>query len=107
VRAVLAESFERIHRSNLVGMGVLPLEYLRGENRASLQLGCDEVFDVLGLEDGLHPGQRLTVRATPVGGSPRDFEVTARIDAPIEVLYYQHGGVMQFALRELMRSSGG
>jgi aconitate hydratase len=103
VRAVLAESFERIHRSNLVGMGVLPLEYVPGQNRDSLHLQGDEVFDVLGLEDGLQPGQRLTVRATPDAGSPQTFEVTARVDAPIEVLYYKHGGVLQLALRELMR----
>jgi aconitate hydratase len=105
VRAVIAESYERIHRSNLVGMGVLPLQYLQRENRASLELTGEETFDVLGLEDGLRPGQRLTVHASIERQLSKEFEVVARLDSAIDVMYYRHGGVLQLALRQLIAES--
>ncbi len=104
VRAVIAESFERIHRSNLVGMGVLPLEFLPGESRLTLGLTGLERFDVLGIADGLEPSQILTVRATDASGD-RIFAVRCRIDTPTEVSYYRHGGILPFVLRQLARSS--
>src|SRR5690606_18545472 len=103
VRAVIAESFERIHRSNLVGMGVLPLEFLPGESRLTLGLTGLERFDVLGIADGLEPSQILTVRATDASGD-RIFSVRCRIDTPTEVSYYRHGGILPFVLRQLARS---
>jgi aconitate hydratase len=103
VRAVVAESFERIHRSNLIGMGVLPLQYLPGESRALLGLNGDEFFDVRGLEGAaLTPRQRVTVHASTPAGGTRTFEVIARLDSPVEVQYYQHGGILPFVLRQLL-----
>jgi aconitate hydratase len=100
VRAVIAESFERIHRSNLIGMGVLALEFLRGENAASLGLTGREVFDIEGVET-LSPKKKLTVKAKSDGGE-KTFQVTARVDTPEEVLYYQHGGILQYVLRQML-----
>jgi aconitate hydratase len=100
VRAVIAESFERIHRSNLIGMGVLALEFLRGENAASLGLTGREVFDIEGVET-LAPKKKLTVKAKSDGGE-KTFQVTARVDTPEEVLYYQHGGILQYVLRQML-----
>jgi aconitate hydratase len=94
----LAESFERIHRSNLIGMGVLPLQFLPGESPSSLGLSGEETFEVTGLEaagDGPLP-ERLQVSA---GG--RSFEVTLRIDTPVEAEYYRHGGILPYVLRAL------
>jgi len=105
VKAVIAESYERIHRSNLVGMGVLPLQFLPGEGRGSLGLNGTETFDVVGLSDALKPGQRVTVRATDPDGQTREFETLVRIDSPIEVDYYRHGGVLQYVLRGLAKNS--
>src|SRR5438045_6478170 len=99
LRAVIAESYERIHRSNLVGMGVLPLQFLPGENRQSLGLTGAEAYDVLGLGDHLTPGQKVTVRVRRDGDRERTFEATVRIDSPIEVEYYRHGGVVPYVLR--------
>jgi len=96
VRAVIAQSYERIHRSNLVGMGVLPLEFAPGQSAESLGLTGEETFEVRGIADGLAPRQRLTVRA----GS-KTFEAVARVDTPQEVDYYAHGGILQFVLRQL------
>jgi aconitate hydratase len=104
VRAVLAKSFERIHRSNLVGMGVLPLEFDAGQDAASLGLTGRETFDIDGVAEGLSPAKRLTVRATRADGSSQTFQVTARADTPNEVDYYQHGGILQFVLRQLLSS---
>jgi aconitate hydratase A / 2-methylisocitrate dehydratase len=104
VRAVLAESYERIHRSNLVGMGVLPLQFLPGESAASLGLTGRESYTVHGLSDGLSPKQRLTVVArgdAADGGQERRFEAIARLDGPIDVGYYRHGGILQAVLRRL------
>jgi aconitate hydratase len=103
VKAVIAESFERIHRSNLVGMGVLPLQFLPGESRTSLGLTGADAYDVC-LGANLTPRQKVTVRVRRDGGALRTFEATVRIDSPIEVEYYRHGGVLQYVLRQLLRS---
>ncbi|HSO00480.1 MAG TPA: hypothetical protein VLS89_19445, partial [Candidatus Nanopelagicales bacterium] len=101
VRAVIGKSFERIHRSNLVGMGVLPLEFAPGEDAQSLGLTGHESFAVSGIAEGLTPGKKLTVTATGPDGGKKTFTVTARVDTPNEVDYYQHGGILQFVLRSL------
>jgi aconitate hydratase len=98
VRAVIAESYERIHRSNLVGMGILPLEFLAGDTRKTLGLTGDEVVDISGIAAGIKPGMKLTVTA---GG--KSFQVMARVDTPAEVEYLLHGGILQYVLRSLAR----
>jgi aconitate hydratase len=108
VRAVLAESFERIHRSNLVGMGVLPLQFLPGDSAASLGLTGRETFEVHGLAEDLSPKKRLTVvaRADPKdGGAEKRFEAIARLDGPIDIGYYRHGGILPAVLRRLASAS--
>jgi aconitate hydratase len=106
VRAVLAESFERIHRSNLVGMGVVPLQFRAGESAATLGLTGDEVYDLAGLVTGVTTGfaggKELTVTAAKGDGSKVTFAVECRIDTPQEVLYYQHGGILPYVLRQLL-----
>ncbi|HTW88451.1 MAG TPA: aconitate hydratase AcnA [Candidatus Binataceae bacterium] len=102
VRAVIAESFERIHRSNLIGMGVLALEFLPGQGRKSLGLSGREVYSIAGLKAGVKPRQHLTVRAEE-NGQRREFEVVARVDTPEEVEYLRHGGILPFVLRDLLR----
>jgi aconitate hydratase len=101
VRAVIAESFERIHRSNLIGMGVLPLQFAAGENLGSLGLSGEESFDFGDLEDGR--AKTVTVTARPGGGSPVEFEASVRLDTPNEVTYFQNGGILQTVLRNLKR----
>jgi aconitate hydratase len=103
VRAVIAESFERIHRSNLIGMGILPLEYLTGENRESLGLTGEELYTIAGLGERIAPRSRVTVTATEVHPPHRvlTFDVTVRIDTPDEAEYYRHGGILQYVLRQL------
>jgi aconitate hydratase len=101
VRAVIAESFERIHRSNLVGMGVLPLEFTNGETRQSLGLTGFETFDIEGLDGGLKPRAKLTVKAEGDGAS-KTFTVVARIDTPEEMRYYTNGGILPYVLRQLV-----
>jgi aconitate hydratase len=101
VRAVLAESYERIHRANLVGMGVLPLEFLPGEGASSLALTGREVFDIGGLS-GLAPRSKLRVTAKREDGSTFSFEVVARLDSPIDVEYYRNGGILHTVLRSLI-----
>ncbi|TAM75466.1 aconitate hydratase AcnA [bacterium] len=101
VHAVIAESFERIHRSNLVGMGVLPLQFVGGQSTRSLDLTGEETFAVQGIAGSLAPRQRLKVTATGVGGKATSFEVLCRIDTPDEVEYYRHGGILQYVLRQL------
>jgi aconitate hydratase len=103
-RAVLAESFERIHRSNLVGMGVLPLVYESGQSAESLGLTGREVFDITGLEAGLKPRQKVKVRAAREDGSVLEFSAIARLDTPIDVEYYRNGGILQTVLRKLAKS---
>ena len=102
VRAVIAESFERIHRSNLVGMGVLPLEFVGGETRQSLGLTGFETFDVEGLGEELRPRATLTVKATAADGSAKTFKVLCRIDTPEEMRYYKHGGILPYVIRQLV-----
>jgi aconitate hydratase len=102
VCAVVAQSYERIHRSNLVGMGVLPLQFHEGTNAQSLGLDGTESYDVVGLESELKPQQELTLRVTRADGSTLDVPVRSRIDTPIEIDYYQHGGILQYVLRQLM-----
>jgi aconitate hydratase len=105
VRAVLAESFERIHRSNLVGMGILPVQFRPGENRETLGLTGHEVYDIEGLAHGLTPRQTITVRARREDGSEIVFSAIARVDTPIEVEYYRHGGILPYVLRQLLREN--
>jgi aconitate hydratase len=102
VRAVLAESFERIHRSNLVGMGVLPLEFLPGENRESLGLKGSEKIDITGLAEGITPRKKVAVRAEDAEGGVKMFTAVTRIDTPEEVEYYRHGGILPFVLRKMV-----
>ena len=104
VKAVLAESFERIHRSNLVGMGILPLVYEPGQNAESLGITGRETFDVLGLTGELKPRQKVKVRATREDGSVLEFSVIARLDTPVDVDYYKNGGILQTVLRGLAKS---
>jgi aconitate hydratase len=104
VRAVLAESYERIHRSNLVGMGVLPLQFEEGESAASLGLSGQEVFDIAGLDDAIRPRAHVTVTATSPDGSRRIFQAVPRLDSMIEVNYYRNGGILPTVLRTLLNS---
>jgi aconitate hydratase len=101
VRAVIAESFERIHRSNLIGMGVLPVEFEPGETRESLGLAGHEVFDIEGVVR-LKPREKLTVRAVTSEGDEKSFSAIARVDTPDEVTYYHHGGILQYVLRQML-----
>ena len=103
VRAVLVESFERIHRSNLVGMGVLPLEFVDGENAESLGLTGREVYDIAGLSDDLQPLQDVTVTATDEDGNVKSFSATVRIDTPVEIDYYRNGGILHTVLRGFLK----
>jgi aconitate hydratase len=103
VRAVIAESFERIHRSNLVGMGVLPLEFTNGETRQSLDLNGFETYDIKGLDDTLAPRTALTVKAMWKDGTAKTFTVLCRIDTPEELHYYKNGGILPYVLRSLAR----
>ncbi|WP_045233869.1 aconitate hydratase AcnA [Deinococcus pimensis] len=103
VKAVIAESFERIHRSNLVGMGVLPLQYAAGQSAESLGLRGDETFSIE-LSDDLRPRQTLTVKATSADGTVNEFQVRCRIDTPVEIDYYRNGGILQTVLLQLLKS---
>jgi aconitate hydratase len=102
VRAVIAESFERIHRSNLVGMGILPLQLAPGDRIGSLGLTGTEAFDITGLAGGVSPGQRATVTAHRAGAAPIVFPVTVRVDEPAEVEYLRHGGILRMVLAQLL-----
>jgi aconitate hydratase len=101
VRAVIARSFERIHRSNLVGMGVLPLQFLGGDSAQSLGITGDETIEVTGMSD-IRPQQELTLVIRKANGSERRITVKSRIDTAIEVDYYKHGGILPYVLRELL-----
>ncbi|REJ64571.1 MAG: aconitate hydratase AcnA [Planctomycetota bacterium] len=105
VRAVLAKSYERIHRSNLVGMGVLPLEFAADGDRLLSELSGEETFDIEGLDDTLQPGATLRVVATDATGAKRGFDARVRIDTPVELDYYRHGGILQAVLRKLLKAS--
>jgi aconitate hydratase len=102
VKAVIARSFERIHRSNLVGMGVLPLQFISQESTASLGIQGDETFDLEGLEGGIRPQQDATLVIKRADGSSQRVKLRLRIDTPIEVDYYRHGGILPFVLRQLL-----
>ncbi|MEC0205569.1 aconitate hydratase AcnA [Paenibacillus lautus] len=105
VKAVLAESFERIHRSNLVGMGVLPLQFQDGHGWKSLGLNGRETFDILGLSNDVKPGQELTVVATREDGTQFEFQAIARLDSMVDVDYYHNGGILQTVLRQMIASN--
>lgn len=105
IRAVIAESFERIHRSNLVGMGVAPLVYMEGENAQSLGLDGSETFDIIGLENDLVPHKILDVKAVHPSGKETNFKVKSRLDAPIEIEYYKNGGILQYVLRDYLKKN--
>jgi aconitate hydratase len=104
IRAVIAESYERIHRSNLIGMGVLPMQYLPGQTRESLGISGEETFAIEGIASGLAPRKKLAVTATTADGTVKRFEALARIDTAVELDYYQHGGILQYVLRQLSAS---
>jgi len=103
VKAVIAESFERIHRSNLVGMGVLPLKFMDGQNAESLGLKGDEVYDITGLSDDMAPMSVLNVKATKADGSVVEFQATALLNTDVEVNYYRNGGILHTVLRNLLK----
>ncbi len=100
MRAVIVESFERIHRSNLIGMGVLPLQFTKGETRESLGLSSDDTFTIKGLA-GLSPGQQVEVEVTRADGTVKSFTTLCRIDTANEMEYYRHGGILHYVLRKL------
>ena len=106
VRAVIAESYERIHRSNLVGMGILPLQFMEEEDAETLGLRGDEVYEISGLpallQEKLASGRQVKVRASCPDGTVTEFEAIVRIDTPQEILYYEHGGILQYVLRQLL-----
>jgi len=106
VKAVLAESFERIHRSNLVGMGVLPLQFREGENAQTLGLDGTETFDILGLSNDIRPGTTVRVVARRDGGETVEFEAIVRLDSAVEIDYYRNGGILQTVLRQMMKQAG-
>jgi len=103
VHAVIAESFERIHRSNLVGMGVLPLEFIDGASAQSLGLTGREVYDLTGIANGLAPGCTVQVAATADDGTVTRFTARARLDSDVDVEYYRNGGILQTVLRKMAR----
>ena len=102
VRAIVAQSFERIHRSNLVGMGVLPCQFKEGTTVQTLKIDGSETFDVLGMSESLLPRQELTLLIHRPDGTQQKVPIIARIDTPIEVEYYRHGGILPFVLRQLL-----
>ncbi|HET6267850.1 MAG TPA: aconitate hydratase, partial [Acidobacteriota bacterium] len=102
VGVVVAQSFERIHRSNLVGMGVLPCQFQEGTDSKTLRLDGTETFDLTGLEKGIRPRQQLTLVIHRKDGSQQSVPVILRIDTPIEVDYYKHGGILPYVLRQLV-----
>ena len=104
MRAVIAESYERIHRSNLVGMGILPLQFVSGENAQSLGLTGEEIFDITGVSqlcDNFAAGRQIKVRAN-LNGKAKEFQALVRIDTPQEAQYYSNGGILQYVLRQLL-----
>ncbi|MDQ6826521.1 MAG: aconitate hydratase AcnA [Candidatus Eremiobacteraeota bacterium] len=101
IKAVIAESFERIHRSNLIGMGILPLEFMDGTDRTTYALTGEETYDILGIEKGVSPRMQLQVKVTGVERASLSFKVQLRVDTPIEAEYYRHGGILQYVLRQL------
>ncbi len=105
VKAVIAESFERIHRSNLIGMGILALQFKDGMSRQSLKLDGTEVFDITGVESGLTPRKDIDVKITRADGSSETIQVMLRIDTLDEVEYYKNGGILQYVLRSMIKQA--
>ena len=105
VKAVIAESFERIHRSNLVGMGVLPLQFKSGMSRQTLKLDGTELFDITGIEQGIKPRMDVAVTITRANGAKEQIAVICRIDTLDEVEYYRHGGILHYVLRNMMKGA--
>jgi aconitate hydratase len=105
IKVVIAESYERIHRSNLVGMGVLPLQFLEGQNAMSLGLSGLETFHVIGISQGLQPQQQLTVQAQKSDGTLITFQALSRLDSEIEIAYYKNGGILHYVLRDLLKQA--
>jgi aconitate hydratase len=105
VEMVIAESYERIHRSNLIGMGVLPLQFKRGEGATSLDLDGREVYRTLDLDDDLQPGQEVTIKATKADGTEVVFRTICRIDTAVEIEYYRNGGILHTVLLNLLKGS--
>jgi aconitate hydratase len=105
IKAVVVESFERIHRSNLVGMGVLPLQFRDGETRKSLGLTGEETVDVDGIAAGLKPGQPIQLTIKRPNGETKKITVTCRIDTADEIEYYRHGGILHYVLRGMMKAA--
>jgi aconitate hydratase len=106
IKAAIAESFERIHRSNLIGMGILPLQFKPGETAKYLGITGFETFDVSGIAAGLKIRQELTVKAKSDAGTTTEFKVICRIDTPAELDYYRHGGILEYVLRQLLNEKG-
>ncbi|MBU6506524.1 MAG: aconitate hydratase, partial [Alphaproteobacteria bacterium] len=104
VKAVIVESFERIHRSNLIGMGVLPAQFKDGMTRQSLKLDGSELFDVAGIASGLKPRADLTCRITRKDGKSEEIKLLCRIDTLDELEYFRHGGILQYVLRHMMQT---
>ena len=102
IKAVIAESFERIHRSNLIGMGVLPLQFINGANRKSLNLNGSELFTVKKLENGIKPAEEVELEIKYNNGDTKKIKVLARIDTMNELEYYKHGGILQYVLRNMI-----
>ena len=105
IKAVIAESFERIHRSNLIGMGVLPCRFKKETNARALSLDGSETFDLVGLKDGMGPRDDLTLIVHRKNGDIIDLPLTLRIETPVEVEYYRHGGILPYVLRQLLRKN--
>ena len=102
IKAVIAATYERIHRSNLVGMGILPLEFAEGKNWEAIGLDGKETFDIPGLNDDLEPRSTIQVVATKADGTKVEFDAVVRIDTPVEMDYYRNGGILQTVLRNLL-----
>jgi aconitate hydratase len=102
IKAVIAESFERIHRSNLIGMGVLPLQFTDGESADTLGLTGRETYDIEGLAD-ISPGAQIHVRVTDADAATKEFKVRVRVDSPVEVEYLKNGGILQTVLRQILK----
>ena len=105
IKAVIAESYERIHRSNLVGMGVLPLQYKEGENSVTLGLTGNETFTITGIAHDIKPSKEIEVIAKKEDGTEIKFNVIARLDSSIEIEYYRHGGILQYVLRQFLEKA--
>jgi aconitate hydratase len=103
VKAVITESYERIHRSNLVGMGVLPLQFLDGQTQDTLGLKGDETYDILDINANLTPGNLMKIVATKKDGSKIEFQAKSRLDSGVDVEYYKHGGILNYVLRNFLK----